>query len=153
MIGIYQIVNKSNGRRYVGKSTNITNRWNKHLLDLLNRNHSNKYLQKDFSRVGYSGFTFELIELCEVFELDNLEKHYISLLNTNDYNIVGINREKINKNFDDIIKIRAKIQSLPSGARISKDMINVSDMDWRKIREELLKENLVYTQASNTYKI
>lgn len=45
MIGIYQITNKHNNKKYIGKSGNLFNRWDKHISDLINNKHSNKYLQ------------------------------------------------------------------------------------------------------------
>ena len=38
MIGIYSITNKINGKRYIGQSININNRWKEHIRNIDNPN-------------------------------------------------------------------------------------------------------------------
>lgn len=103
MIGIYQITNKINKKRYIGKSKHLTSRWQSHLNYLLKNKHVNKDLQDDFILYGCNNFTFEIIKECKPDELNICENYYIQLLNNDDYNIVGkqkIKPIKFNFQFD-----------------------------------------------------
>jgi group I intron endonuclease len=93
MIGIYQIKNKFNNKRYIGKSKNIFKRLDSHIEDLLNNKHHNYYLQKDFTKNGYNGFTYEILDICDFEDLNKLESEYINQLDINDYNINGVNNK------------------------------------------------------------
>lgn len=160
MIGIYQITNKYNNRKYIGKSTDLCNRWDKHISGLINNKHSNKYLQKDFNKYGYNGFTFEILDICTIEEINNLELDYISELNSNnDYNIIGLKSEKaiIQNSYIDneiIEKIKEHIydEYVPN-QKINKfqNRFNLTLTNYRKIQEELKEENIIYTKNRNTY--
>jgi group I intron endonuclease len=93
MIGIYQIKNKFNNKRYIGKSKNIFKRLDSHIEYLLSNKHHNYYLQKDFIKNGYNGFTYEILDICDFEDLNKLESEYINQLDINDYNINGINNK------------------------------------------------------------
>lgn len=86
MIGIYKITNNLNGHCYIGQSIDIRTRWNHH------RNYpvhnSNYPLYKAFAKYDIENFTFEIIEECEVDELDSKEIEYISYFDSyhNGYN-------------------------------------------------------------------
>lgn len=63
--GIYAIVNKVDGKRYVGKSINIEARWGTHLRDLRReviKKNSNRHLFNAFKEYGESNFGFEYLE-------------------------------------------------------------------------------------------
>jgi len=80
--GIYLITHTS-GRAYVGKSLDLSNRWNGHITDLLYGRHHNKGLQELFDAAGegnnrISHFTFQILELCGKKEVGKRERHYIS---------------------------------------------------------------------------
>lgn len=89
--GIYEIFNKVNGKRYVGQSTKLKRRLQKHLRELKHSRHSNKHLQAAFNKYGEDKFSFEPIEYCDVEDLDSRENYYIGLFNSGDkehgYNI------------------------------------------------------------------
>jgi group I intron endonuclease len=99
MIAIYSIRNKENNKVYIGGSTNVFNRLNKHLLELLNNKHCNKVMQKDFNKYGYKSFTFEILDICVELELNKLEKKYINELNPSfDYNMIHYFKEHTSEN-------------------------------------------------------
>ena len=80
--GIYLIQHDS-GAAYVGRSADITNRWNGHVTDLLYGRHHNKGLQQLFDSHGegnnrVSHFTFQILEICSKKEVNKRERHYIS---------------------------------------------------------------------------
>jgi group I intron endonuclease len=80
--GIYKIVNKINGRYYIGSSINIRKRWNEHKRTLRQNNHDNSFLQKSWNKHGEETFIFEIIEnVVDVTKLLEREQHYLNLIN------------------------------------------------------------------------
>jgi group I intron endonuclease len=60
--GIYKIINKTNGKYYVGSSNNIYKRWREHKY-LLNKNaHANEYIQRSWNKYGADTFDFLIVE-------------------------------------------------------------------------------------------
>lgn len=82
--GIYCIENLVNGKKYIGQSTNIDNRRRQH-LSLLRRNmHCNEHLQHAWNKYGERNFKFFILELCEDYSMDELERLYIEKYNSMD---------------------------------------------------------------------
>ncbi len=80
-IGIYKIENTSNGKIYIGKSTNISSRIKSHLSQLQSNKHKNILFQSDFNK----GHSFK-VSLIETFNADydsrklfSIEFIYISI--------------------------------------------------------------------------
>ena len=63
--GIYQIVCKTTGKIYVGRSVNIHLRWKQHKEKLDSGTHHNKYLQSSWAKYGSENFEFCIRLLCE----------------------------------------------------------------------------------------
>ena len=84
MIGIYKIINNINGKIYVGQSIDIKERWKQHLYKAYNEKELgyNSAIHQAFRKYGYENFSFEIIEECEIEELDNKECYWIRELNT-----------------------------------------------------------------------
>lgn len=83
MVGIYMIVNKLNNKKYIGQSRNIFKRWYEHYNEAIkDRDNDNSVLHAAIRVDGIENFEFHIIELCEVAELDEREKFYISLYET-----------------------------------------------------------------------
>lgn len=97
-IGIYCIENNIDHKKYIGQSTDIHDRWHKHVNRLENQTHHNKYLQMSWNVYGKFNFTFSILQLCNESELDSLERYYINLFNTTDidkgYNIYNGGKSK-----------------------------------------------------------
>lgn len=90
MIGIYSIVNKIDGKRYIGQSIDIETRIKRHFRELRNRNHHSKYLQRAFDKYGEESFETEILFTCEeTCNLDELEKDFIKKYDSyrNGYNL------------------------------------------------------------------
>ena len=94
--GIYSIVNKKNGKRYIGKSINIENRWSNHLSNLRRETRSkdtNRHLFSAFKKHGEDSFGFEYLEILEESEFLLAERelywitHYNSLDREYGYNL------------------------------------------------------------------
>jgi len=63
--GVYRIVNRRNGKFYIGSSKNIEQRRNKHFRELRQHKHHNINLQNDWDIHGDYNFKFEIITVCE----------------------------------------------------------------------------------------
>lgn len=85
-VGIYQIKNLTNNKKYIGQSVDIEQRWRGHKCELNNNQHWNDHLQKSWNKYGCENFEFSILEECDVSKLDELESQYISLYNTTDSN-------------------------------------------------------------------
>lgn len=82
--GIYKIENKINGKKYIGQSVNIKERWYEHKYDLRHNIHDNYYLQNAWNKYGEENFVFNIVVECEpCVNLDNLEKYYIDYYKAN----------------------------------------------------------------------
>lgn len=77
MQGIYKIINKVNGRYYVGSSRNVEIRWKEHCKMLGSGNHHCVYLQRAWDKYGADSFLFSFVECCELRELRQREQEYL----------------------------------------------------------------------------
>ena len=96
--GVYELVNKLNGKRYIGQARNLEIRYNRHKNDLICGNHHSKLMQDDYNnfiiesdvRFGESWFDnlfeFRVIIYCRPSELTFWEHILIENLHP-EYNI------------------------------------------------------------------
>lgn len=77
-VGIYSITNTANGKRYIGQSTDIYGRMSNHKTRLKQNSHKNRSMQEDYNE-SKDLFLFETLCYCGKDDLDDMEKHYISL--------------------------------------------------------------------------
>ena len=82
MCGIYEIYNKVNNKRYIGRSIDIKYRWRQHKTQLRHGKHKNRHLQKAWDKYGEDNFVFNVIEECDRDSLNEKEIYYISKYNT-----------------------------------------------------------------------
>lgn len=77
--GIYKIVNKINGKYYVGKSKDLKERWSSHKRLLINNKHPNAYLQYAWNKDGVNNFEFVVVEYLEPNDvlLTEVEQKYL----------------------------------------------------------------------------
>jgi group I intron endonuclease len=86
--GIYKIINKINGKYYVGSSINVYRRWNEHKSELKRKIHKNQHLQNSWNKYGENNFKFLIIEIVDSQNLLAVEQKYLNELNRNiSYNI------------------------------------------------------------------
>lgn len=76
--GIYVITNLLNNKHYIGQSKDIYERWKNHKRQSTWRSHPNKALYTAFDKYGIENFEFEIIEMCDLEDLDRREIYYIS---------------------------------------------------------------------------
>lgn len=82
MIGIYQILNTENNKRYIGSSVQVEERLKQHKRALVRGNHDNDYLQRAWNSSDKVCFKFELLVVCNkndlIFYEDLIIKGYKS---------------------------------------------------------------------------
>lgn len=81
--GIYKILNKINGKFYIGSAIDIKVRWYQHRWYLNNGKHHNLYLQRAWN-LNSNDFDFIILEICE--NIREREQHWINILNP-EYNL------------------------------------------------------------------
>lgn len=83
--GIYKIVNKTNGKYYVGSSNDITGnfgRWYEHKWELKRKSHHNDYLQRSWDKYGENEFDWIVIETVPENQLLIIEQRYLDVAKT-----------------------------------------------------------------------
>lgn len=78
--GIYEIVHKESGKRYVGSSRRIEIRWEEHRSNLIGNCHDNVHLQRVWNRDGADAFSFRVVEECPEETLLDTEQSYLDAL-------------------------------------------------------------------------
>lgn len=93
--GIYKITNKATGEIYIGQSVNIAQRWKTHIKCGLgiDASSTNK-LYNTMQHTGVWNFTFELLQQCSRDKLNEKERFWIEMYQSNK---VGMNTTKGNK--------------------------------------------------------
>ena len=84
MIGIYQIYNIKNGKRYIGSSIDVERRWKAHVAELQGSRHPNEHLQRSWIKYGSKAFELGNLLICipedmliyEQWFLDNWKPEY-----------------------------------------------------------------------------
>jgi len=79
-IGIYRIFSSVNNKSYIGSSSNLYSRINKHINDLNKNEHHSIYLQRHYNKHGNEDLNIEIVCFCEItdlfkLELDNIIKY------------------------------------------------------------------------------
>lgn len=75
--GIYEIVNVTNGKRYVGSAVNIRQRWRKHRNHLKAGTHHNAHLSAAWRKYGEEKFRLRVICACPLESLVSKEQEAI----------------------------------------------------------------------------
>ncbi len=75
--GIYRIENASTGDCYIGSSSDIRRRWQKHRNNLVRRIHDNAHLQRAWLKYGPDAFSVAVVETCARELLTAREQHHI----------------------------------------------------------------------------
>lgn len=84
--GIYKILNKINGKFYIGRATCIYNRVNTHVSMLRGNRHPNIHLQRAWNKYGKDVFVFSVVQIGLKSDLIELEQYYLDTLKPK-YNI------------------------------------------------------------------
>ena len=94
--GIYKITNQKNNLVYIGQAVDMSTRWKNHAKAGLGIDTpANNKLYKAMKEDGLENFSFELLEECSREELNEKEKFYIGLYQSDQYGYnsnAGINK-------------------------------------------------------------
>ena len=71
-MGVFQILNKVNGKRLIEESTDIPAKWNRHQTELRFGSHRNTAFQKDWTEHGKENFEFSILSELEIKEGETL---------------------------------------------------------------------------------
>ena len=88
--GIYKIVNKINGKYYLGSSDNIlgtAGRWKEHINGLNAGRHENSYLQRAWNKYGECSFEFIIIKKVPKSKLFLVEQKYLDKIKSDRRNL------------------------------------------------------------------
>lgn len=86
--GIYKITRLKTNEIYIGKSTDISNRWSQHIktvfgVGTISRSILHTTMEKD----GIDAFTWELLEEVDKDKLTEREKYWINFYDTKKYGL------------------------------------------------------------------
>jgi group I intron endonuclease len=85
---IYGIINEVNEKIYVGKATDVENRFMRHKSMLKCNRHFNIHLQRSYNKHGKDNFKYIILEECELDVLSSKEQHWIDFNQGNLYNSI-----------------------------------------------------------------
>lgn len=78
MIGVYEIRNLVNNKRYIGSTkVSFESRWEKHLEGLKWTGHPNIHLQRAWDKYGKGNFVFNVVEVCNEKSVLECEQYWI----------------------------------------------------------------------------
>jgi group I intron endonuclease len=77
--GIYQIINKVNGKKYIGSSKDLIKREKDHFRLLRKNTHHGGLLQYAYNKYGENNFVFEIILFCEIIDLLYYEQKFLDM--------------------------------------------------------------------------
>ena len=77
-IGIYRWINNLNGKTYIGSSSNLSERFYKY-YSLRYLAKSNRPMERALLKYGFSNFSLEIIEFCNLENLLKREQFYLDL--------------------------------------------------------------------------
>lgn len=90
--GIYKITCQETKEIYIGKSTDVKNRWQQHCKTAFNCGTiASSVLHRKMQQYGLENFTFELLEKVPKEQLSEREKYYIDFYQTKEY---GLNEKR-----------------------------------------------------------
>lgn len=98
--GIYLICNLKTEHKYIGQTVNLKYRIRRHKQMLRDNLHENDYLQKHYNKYGFDNFAFDILEECDIQNLDEREifwiSHYETMNRKKGYNLEsGGNSQKV----------------------------------------------------------
>ena len=164
MIGIYKIQNKENGKIYIGQSNDIERRIKEHCYP--SRYKNNYPIDVAIHKYGKTAFTFDVVEECNLNELNEREEQWIKYYQSNTnkgYNCneggsqasIGENNPKAKLTESDVVAIRSiynKKGSKASAYELVKNKTSWSNFEsvwqgatWKHIMPE------VYTEENKKY--
>jgi group I intron endonuclease len=149
--GIYKIECLIDNKVYIGQSVDTKRRLGTHKSKLRSNKHDNTYLQNYINKYGMENFTFEIIEICELDELDSKETYWIAYYDSMDRS-KGFNRESggsLNKQYS-----KERIESITGkgnpmyGKKQSSEFIELIRICNRGSSDKLTEQNVEEIKTS-----
>jgi hypothetical protein len=158
--GIYKILNIVTGKFYIGSSSNISRRWNRHDNDFKNGENS-KYLQKSWEKYGENNFTKEIVEILTKYDeetkksfdrrLKEREQYYLDTLKSYTKEI-GYNLSSISQgaDFPHTNEAKIKISASKKERKMSEETkIKLSEINKGRKHSEETKEKIKRNSINN----
>lgn len=143
--GIYKITNTVNDKVYIGQSINVSKRLTEHKYHLKKNTHYNRALQNSYKCHGIQSFTYELIEECNLDNIDERECYWIEFYDSIDRS-KGYNFEtggNTNKTVSQ--ETKDKIRNTLKGTRLGKE----NPMFGTKLSEERKQQMKITNRGSS----
>lgn len=118
--GVYEIVNRENGKRYIGSAAKLACRWSEHKCNLSHGRHHSRHLQSAHDKYGLDVFSFEPIILCAKTDLILYEQIALDALEP-EYNVLKFARNSLGRKATP--ETRAKIAAKAIGRKRSRESI------------------------------
>lgn len=120
-IGVYQIQNISNGKRYIGSAArSFEHRWNQHISYLRCDVHPNRHMQNAYNKYGEGSFWFSILEIVETAkECLLIEQKYIDELQP-EYNACPTAGSQLGFKHSDETKHKCRLASLGNKNNVGK---------------------------------
>jgi group I intron endonuclease len=142
--GVYAITNKTNNKKYVGSSKNISYRHGVHFSKLRNNKHNNQHLQNAVNKYGIENFIFEILEIVDDGRLLFKEQQYINKYSWdmlyNKTKIAGSGGGDIRRKKLYLIDLLGNIvNKFRSGVELSKYLNYCRGIEYNKINTDSIK--------------
>lgn len=106
--GIYSILNKINGKVYLGSSKDISIRFADHRYRLRHNTHTNSRLQRAWNKYGEDAFDFSIVEKCKPTDQFSLEQKYLNTAKKNRKNYYNISFDATTPGYERKIQLTKK---------------------------------------------
>lgn len=140
--GIYQILNKINGKSYIGSAVNFIKRYGSHRWQLNNNRHGNIHLQRAFNKYGADAFEFIVLEYCQKEKLLEREQFWLYYLKPS-YNVRPIagNQLGFKHRPESILKMKSVIYTDERKLNMSKGRKNRKHSEETKVKLKEASKN------------
>lgn len=153
-LGIYQLINRINGKFYIGSASNLKRReWN-HFTKLNNKIHDNPKLQAAYNKYGPEAFVFIIAEYCEKDKLIEREQYWLDCTKACEigYNILKIAGSSIGYKHSE--EFKRKRSEAYKGRKITEEQkIKTSLALKGKKKSESHANNIALAKLGNKYNL
>jgi group I intron endonuclease len=146
MIGIYKIISPNN-RIYIGQSKNITKRFEAYtnLKNCINQIR----LYRSFLKHGINNHVFEIIEICDILNLNEKERYwqeYYNVLSENGLNCLYTKTDEKPKIMSE--KTKLKMSNSKKGKKLDLEICNkISNSNKGRQHSELVRQKISKTMT------
>lgn len=137
--GVYKIVNKDNGKYYIGSSDNISHRWYIHKCKLNHNRHANKHLQNAWNKYGSNNFEF--IVVAETFPNELLETEQLYLDECKKFPDTSYNIS-----YDATAPMRGRTCSKEHRLKTSRSLIGIKRSYETKQKISIARTGMIFTE-------